>query len=89
MHNFYNIRSSKLSHINFLYFLYFCCHLIICRVNTPRKQGGLGNMKIPLLADKTAEISKAYGVLKEDAGIAFRYQQCSIKLLLVYELLIK
>jgi len=41
-------------------------------VNTPRKQGGLGNMKIPLLADKTCEIAKAYGVYKEDEGIAFR-----------------
>ncbi|XP_048762859.1 peroxiredoxin prdx-2-like [Ostrea edulis] len=41
-------------------------------VNTPRKQGGLGSMKIPLLADKTLEISKAYGVLKEDEGISFR-----------------
>lgn len=41
-------------------------------INTPRKQGGLGSMKIPLLADKTCEISKAYGVLKEDEGIAFR-----------------
>lgn len=40
--------------------------------NTPRKQGGLGNMKIPLLADKTMEISRAYGVLKEDDGISFR-----------------
>ncbi|XP_034313741.2 peroxiredoxin isoform X1 [Magallana gigas] len=41
-------------------------------INTPRKQGGLGNMKIPLLADKTMEISRAYGVLKEDDGISFR-----------------
>lgn len=41
-------------------------------INTPRKQGGLGSMKIPLLADKTCEIAKAYGVLKEDEGIAFR-----------------
>lgn len=41
-------------------------------INTPRKQGGLGEMKIPLLADKTAEISRAYGVLKEDAGLSFR-----------------
>jgi len=41
-------------------------------VNTPRKQGGLGNMKIPLLADKTCDIAKRYGVLKEDEGIAFR-----------------
>lgn len=42
------------------------------RVNTPRKQGGLGPMNIPLIADKTAEISKKYGCLKEDEGIAFR-----------------
>lgn len=41
-------------------------------INTPRKQGGLGEMKIPLLADKTLEISRAYGVLKEDAGLSFR-----------------
>ncbi|XP_021363085.1 peroxiredoxin-2-like [Mizuhopecten yessoensis] len=41
-------------------------------INTPRKQGGLGNMKIPLLADKTLEISRSYGALKEDEGISFR-----------------
>ena len=42
------------------------------RVNTPRKTGGLGSMNIPLLADKTMEISRAYGVLKEDEGVSFR-----------------
>ncbi|CAL8072437.1 unnamed protein product [Orchesella dallaii] len=41
-------------------------------VNTPRRQGGLGKMEIPLLADKTGDIAKAYGVYKEDEGIAFR-----------------
>lgn len=41
-------------------------------INTPRKQGGLGKMNIPILADKTKDISKRYGVLKEDEGIAFR-----------------
>ncbi|XP_076462242.1 peroxiredoxin-like isoform X2 [Babylonia areolata] len=41
-------------------------------VNTPRKQGGLGNMKIPLLADKDLQLSRQYGCLKEDEGIAFR-----------------
>lgn len=40
--------------------------------NIPRKKGGLGNMKIPLIADKNMQISKDYGVLKEDEGIAFR-----------------
>jgi len=33
-----------------------------------RKEGGLGKMNIPLLADKTGAISKAYGVYKEDEG---------------------
>lgn len=41
-------------------------------VNTPRKQGGIGKMNIPILADKTHDISRRYGVLKEDEGIAFR-----------------
>lgn len=41
-------------------------------INTPRKQGGLGEMKIPLLADKTKSIAKDYGVLLENEGIALR-----------------
>jgi len=32
--------------------------------NTPRDAGGLGKMNIPLLADRTQEISTKYGVLK-------------------------
>merc|ERR1739838_391226 len=58
------------------------CELVACStdshfshfawVNTPRKQGGLGEMQIPLLADKSMVISKAYGVLKEDEGLTFR-----------------
>ncbi|XP_041098014.1 peroxiredoxin-2 [Polyodon spathula] len=41
-------------------------------INTPRKQGGLGPLKIPLLADLSQSISRDYGVLKEDEGIAYR-----------------
>ncbi|XP_054715639.1 peroxiredoxin 1-like [Uloborus diversus] len=41
-------------------------------INTPRKEGGLGKMNIPLLADKNCKISKDYGVYKEDAGLTFR-----------------
>ncbi|XP_057308308.1 peroxiredoxin-2-like [Hydractinia symbiolongicarpus] len=41
-------------------------------INTPRKQGGLGKMRIPLLADLTKQISKDYGVLLEDAGHTLR-----------------
>jgi len=37
----------------------------------PRKAGGLGPMKIPILGDITKEVSKAYGVLNE-GGVAFR-----------------
>uniref|UniRef100_A0A7S1QC37 thioredoxin-dependent peroxiredoxin n=1 Tax=Neobodo designis TaxID=312471 RepID=A0A7S1QC37_NEODS len=36
-----------------------------------RKEGGLGEMKIPILGDLTKEVSKAYGVLNDD-GVAFR-----------------
>jgi len=41
-------------------------------VNTPRKEGGLGNMSIPLLADKSGKIARAYGVYNEETGIPFR-----------------
>lgn len=41
-------------------------------VNTPRKDGGLGKLDYPLLADLTKKISRDYGVLLEDAGIALR-----------------
>ncbi|KAF4116842.1 peroxiredoxin-1 [Onychostoma macrolepis] len=46
------------------------CHL--AWINTPRKQGGLGHMKVPLVADSLRSISRDYGVLKEDEGIAYR-----------------
>ena len=41
-------------------------------VNTPRKDSGLGNMNIPLLADKNTRIAQRYGVYLESDGIAFR-----------------
>ena len=44
----------------------------LSRTNVPRKQGGLGEVKIPLLADRSHAISRAYGVLKEEVGNAFR-----------------
>merc|ERR1712083_242350 len=37
-----------------------------------RKQGGLGHMQIPLLADKSCDIARRYGVLDKESGIAFR-----------------
>uniref|UniRef100_A0A8D0HFD4 Peroxiredoxin-2 n=2 Tax=Sphenodon punctatus TaxID=8508 RepID=A0A8D0HFD4_SPHPU len=41
-------------------------------INTPRKEGGLGQLNIPLVADLTHSIAADYGVLKEDEGIAYR-----------------
>jgi len=37
-------------------------------INTPRKEGGLGPLKIPLLSDLTHKVSRDYGVLIEEAG---------------------
>ena len=58
------------------------CQLLACSVdshfshlawcNQPRNEGGLGEMKIPILADLNKSISKDYGVLMEGAGIALR-----------------
>ncbi|XP_033302994.1 peroxiredoxin-2-like [Bombus bifarius] len=39
---------------------------------TPRKQGGLGEMKIPFLSDKNQNISRMYGVLDEKEGICLK-----------------
>lgn len=44
-------------------------------INTPRSQGGLGKMNIPLVSDITKRIAADYGVLVPDgpdAGVAFR-----------------
>mmetsp|Transcript_29922 Transcript_29922/g.42054 ORF Transcript_29922/g.42054 Transcript_29922/m.42054 type:complete len:241 (-) Transcript_29922:54-776(-) len=41
-------------------------------INTPRKQGGLGDLKLPLVSDITKQISRDYGVLLEDEGISLR-----------------
>ncbi|TPX34825.1 peroxiredoxin [Synchytrium microbalum] len=47
-------------------------HSHLAWINTPRKSGGLGEMKIPIISDITKSISKEYGVLIEEAGIALR-----------------
>src|SRR6516164_8459791 len=41
-------------------------------VNTARKEGGLGDIKYPILSDINKTISRDYGVLLENAGIALR-----------------
>ena len=40
--------------------------------NQPRKEGGLGKMDIPLLADKNAKISRTYGVYRSEDGVPLR-----------------
>jgi peroxiredoxin (alkyl hydroperoxide reductase subunit C) len=41
-------------------------------IKTSRKEGGLGKMNYPLLADISKEISKDYGVLVETEGDPMR-----------------
>ncbi|KAH9886521.1 thioredoxin-like protein [Xylariomycetidae sp. FL2044] len=42
-------------------------------ISQPRKQGGLGpDLQLPLVADKNQKISRSYGVLIEDEGVALR-----------------
>jgi len=59
----------------------FNCEVVGCSVdshfthlawiNTPRTEGGLGNIGFPLLADLTKNIAQSYGVLTNE-GIALR-----------------
>uniref|UniRef100_A0A182YBI2 thioredoxin-dependent peroxiredoxin n=1 Tax=Anopheles stephensi TaxID=30069 RepID=A0A182YBI2_ANOST len=41
-------------------------------INVPRKNGGVGALQIPLLADKSMKIARDYGVLNEESGVPFR-----------------
>ncbi|KAI4350743.1 hypothetical protein L6164_005164 [Bauhinia variegata] len=41
-------------------------------VQTERKPGGLGDLRYPLISDITKSISKSYGVLIPDHGVALR-----------------
>ncbi|KAK6147333.1 hypothetical protein DH2020_018245 [Rehmannia glutinosa] len=41
-------------------------------VQTDRKSGGLGDLRYPLVSDVTKSVSKSYGVLIPDQGIALR-----------------
>ena len=40
--------------------------------NTPRKEGGLGSLAYPLVADLNKSIARDYGVLIEEGGVALR-----------------
>jgi len=40
--------------------------------NVPRKEGGLGDLQYPLVADLNKSIARDFGVLIEEAGVALR-----------------
>ncbi|NGX57048.1 MAG: putative peroxiredoxin [Candidatus Anoxychlamydiales bacterium] len=58
------------------------CEVVACSIdslfshlawlNTPKDQGGIQGVEYPIVSDITKEISKAYGTLNEEEGIAFR-----------------
>ncbi|KAH7732190.1 peroxiredoxin 1 precursor [Aphelenchoides avenae] len=41
-------------------------------IQTPRKDGGLGDMQIPVLADFNKKIAREFGVLDENLGASYR-----------------
>jgi peroxiredoxin (alkyl hydroperoxide reductase subunit C) len=41
-------------------------------IRTPKNQGGLGEINIPLVSDLNKEIARSYDCLNEEAGVAFR-----------------
>ena len=58
------------------------CEIVGCSVDshfthlawakTPRKEGGIGKLQYPLLADITKSIARDYGVLTADGSVALR-----------------
>lgn len=48
------------------------CFSHVAWLNTPRSKGGIQGVEYPILSDINKEVSKAYDVLKEDEGIAYR-----------------
>ncbi|KAI1732007.1 ahpC/TSA family domain-containing protein [Ditylenchus destructor] len=45
-------------------------HLAWCK--TPRNEGGLGNMEIPVLSDFSKKVAREFGVLDEESGLSYR-----------------
>lgn len=57
--------------MNFLQVIAASCDSVFSHlawINTPRADGGLGDMKIPIIADFTKEVATQYGVLLPDGG---------------------
>lgn len=47
-------------------------HCLGALLKIPKEDGGFGNITFPIIADESKEVSRAFGVLKEDEGIAYR-----------------
>jgi len=41
-------------------------------LSTPRLESGIQGIEYPIMADMTLDISRSYGVLKEDEGVSYR-----------------
>ncbi|CAJ0962927.1 unnamed protein product, partial [Mesorhabditis belari] len=41
-------------------------------INTPRKEGGLGDLGIPVVGDFNKQIARSFGVLDEETGLSYR-----------------
>ncbi|MFZ0565017.1 MAG: peroxiredoxin [Chlamydiales bacterium] len=48
------------------------CYSHLAWMDTPRHQGGIKGVEYPLLSDIKREVSRAYGVLNEEEGVAYR-----------------
>lgn len=48
------------------------CFAHVAWLSTPKKQGGIEGIKYPLIGDVNKNLAKAFDVLKEDEGIAYR-----------------
>ncbi|ASS90849.1 MULTISPECIES: peroxiredoxin [Aeribacillus] len=47
-------------------------HTHLAWIKTPREENGLGDIKYPLAADTNHQVSRDYGVLIEEEGVALR-----------------
>jgi peroxiredoxin 2/4 len=48
------------------------CFTHLAWLNTPRSKGGIEGIEYPVLSDINKHVASAYGVLKEDEGVAYR-----------------
>ena len=47
-------------------------HSHLAWLRTPKKEGGIQGITYPLVADLNKEVSRSFGVLNEESGIAYR-----------------